>query len=583
MRAPFRLLSALKPLPGFLYVVARRFPLMRWAFALTLMLLVLEYAVFSLMIPLATDEGGKGGAAGVVLRFWSHIAALLSVPATRMTWLWLFLLLLGARMVLGYAQLLLSAWVSKQVHRDLSERTFRRVMALEPMTEIYRRSIGYYLRLAGDDTFKAGTIVLTASQSMATLTSVAASCLLLYLFSASVFLWTLLFLGVAALAVGLAFGGLLRANASSVQLSSRASTTYVEALNGLRSIRSMNAERFVIGDYSEQIRSYVRMLFEIEAIRNGMRFLPAMLALFAGAVAVWPGTARVDGLTAGYFFAATTLLIRLFVALGAFINSASMLMTDMRAVTDIHALVGENEPGAQGLADGGDAGSHVPVGEIELRDIRYGYREGHDVLDGLNLTLRRGQVIAVTGPSGSGKSTLADLLLGLVEPRSGSILINGGALSIAQLRRDVVLVEQQARIFSTNVRENVLLGSRHSDDEVWEALREVELETYVRGLPHGLDSPFDYQGANLSGGQRQRLGIARALIRQPQVLILDEATSALDSATRDRLLANLRSSRQRRITIFITHDHAVEADADRVLALVATPAAQATPDVVPAG
>lgn len=562
----------MKPLPGFLYVIARRFPMMRWAFALTLVLLVLEYAVFSLMIPLATDQGGKAGAAGVVFRFWSGIASFLSVPATRMTWLWLFLLLLGARMVLGYLQLLLSAWVSKQVHRDLSERTFHRVMALEPMTEIYRRSIGYYLRLAGDDTFRAGTIVLTASQCLATLTSVAASCLLLYLFSASVFLWTLVFLAVAAIAVGLAFGGLLRANANSVQLSSRAGTTYVEALNGLRSIRSMNAERFVIGDYSDQIRNYVRLLFEIDAIRNGMRFVPAILALFAGAIAVWPGTARVDGLTAGYFFAATTLLIRLFVALGAFINSASMLMTDMRAVTDIHELVGANPPDAPGVAGEQDVCAHVRVNDIELRNIHYGYREGHDVLDGLNLTLLRGQVIAVTGPSGSGKSTLADMLLGLVEPRSGAILINGGALSVAQLRLDVVLVEQQARIFSTNVRENVLLGSQHSDVQVWEALRRVELEGYVRSLPHGLDSPFDYQGANLSGGQRQRLGIARALIREPQVLILDEATSALDSATRDRLLSNLHASRQERITIFITHDHAVEAAADFVLALDRVPA-----------
>ena len=572
----------MKPLPGFLYVVARRFPLIRWAFALTLVLLVLEYAVFSLMIPLATDGTGKGGAAAVVTRFWSAVASSLSVPPTRMTWLWMFLLLLGARMILGYAQLLLSAWVSKQVHRDLSERTFHRVLALEPMTEIYRRSIGYYLRLAGDDTFRAGTIVLTASQTLATLTSVAASCLLLYLFSVPVFLWTIVFLAAAAVAVGLAFGGLLKANANSVQLSSRAGTTYVEALNGLRSIRSMNAERFIIGDYSDQIRNYVRLLFEIDAIRNGMKFVPAILALFAGAIAVWPGTARVDGLTAGYFFAATTLLIRLFTALGAFINSASMLMTDMRAVTDIHALAGDQATDVQAPVEGADASAHAPVTEIELRDIHYGYREGHDVLDGLNLTLRRGQTIAVTGPSGSGKSTLADLLLGLVDPRSGSILINSGELSVAQLRRDVVLVEQQARIFSTNVRDNVLLGSQYSDDHIWAALRQVELETYVRSLPHGLNSAFEYQGANLSGGQRQRLGIARALIRQPQVLILDEATSALDSTTRDRLMANLRESRHQRITIFITHDHAVEADADRVLALGIPTAKKAELDAVPA-
>lgn len=574
---------ALKPLPGFLVLVTRRFPLMRLAFSLTLVLLVLEYVVFSLMIPLAASEGSsKVGAAGIVTHYWTMFASALSLPASRMTWLWLFLLLLAARVVLGYVQLLLSAWVSKQVHRDLSERTFRRVVALEPMTEIYRRSIGYYLRLAGDDTFRAGTIVLTASQTLATLTSVAASLLLLYLFSAATFVWTLAFLVAAAIAVALAFGRLLQANAHSVQLSSRASTTYVEALNGLRSIRSMDAERFVIGDYGNQIRGYVSLLFEIDVIRNGMKFLPAMLALVAGAIAVWPGTARVDMMTAGFFFAATTLLIRLFVSLGAFINSASILLTDVRAVTDIEALTGRATSDSSTWTVEAPSDTDASIAEIELHGIHYGYRTGQDVLNGLDLRLRVGQVIAVTGPSGSGKSTLADLLLGLVEPRSGTVLVNGGELSVAQLRRHVVLVEQQARIFSASVRENVLLGSRHDDAEVWQVLRQVELEDHVRSLPQGLDSPFEYQGANLSGGQRQRLGIARALIRRPQVLILDEATSALDSATRDRLLANLRRSKQDRITIFITHDHAVEADADLVLALGAPAVPNSSLEAVPA-
>lgn len=581
MRPLFRLLTTLRPLGVFLAFVLRRFPLMRAVLALTFLLLVLEYAVFSLMIPLAVDEGSSPSAsAGAVTRFWTGAAALLSLPPTRMTWLWLFLLLLGLRTSLGYLHVLLSTWVSKQVHRHLSERTFARVLALEPMTQIYRRSIGFYLTLAGDDTFRAGTIVHSTAQTVANSTSVIAGFLLLYLFSPPIFGWTLLFISAAAIAVGVAFGALLRANARSVEMSSRARTTFVEAINGLRSIRSMDAEHFVMSGYAGQILRYVRLLFKIDAIRNGMKFLPAMLALFAGAVAVWPGTTRVDGLTAGYFFAATTLLIRVFVSLGAFINSASMLLTDVRAVSDIGALVDAPAPPTRSAAATAADSGRIEV--VELRGIHYGYREGQDVLDGLDLTLRRGQVVAVTGPSGSGKSTLADLLLGLVEPRSGTLQANGGMVSLAQMRRHVVLVEQQARIFSASVRENVLLGAQHDDAEIWEALRQVELEEHVRSLPQGLDSLFDYQGANLSGGQRQRLGIARALIRQPQVLILDEATSALDTATRDRLLANLRAARHERITIFITHDHAVEAGADLVLALGAPTASQHPLDAVPA-
>jgi ATP-binding cassette subfamily B protein len=581
MRTLLRLLSTLRPLGGFLVFVWRRFPLMRAVLALTFVMLVLEYAVFSLMIPLAVDQGsGPSATGGAVTRFWIAAAAQLSLPPSRITWLWLFLLLLGLRTSLGYLQVLLSTWVSKQVHRHLSERTFGRVLALEPMTQIYRRSIGYYLTLAGDDTFRAGTIIHSTAQTLANATSVAAGFLLLDLFSPTVFGWTLLFIGVTAVAVAAAFGVLLRANARSVEMSRRANTTFIEAINSLRSIRSMDAEHFVMNSYSAQIRHYVRLLFEIDAIRNGMKFLPGMLALFAGAVALWPGTARVDGLTAGYFFAATTLLIRVFVSLGAFINSASQLMTDIRAISDIRALIDAPAPPAQRGASAAEGGTRIA--EIAMRGIHYGYRDGQDVLDGLDLTMRRGQVIAVTGPSGSGKSTLADLLLGLVEPRSGTVLVNGGALSVAQLRRHVVLVEQQARIFSASVRENVLLGSQHDDAEVWQALHQVELEEHVRGLPQGLDSPFEYQGADLSGGQRQRLGIARALIRRPQVLILDEATSALDSATRDRLLASLHRARQDRITIFITHDHVVEASADVVLVLGAPAAARAALDAVAA-
>jgi ATP-binding cassette subfamily B protein len=566
VRPLFRLLSSLRPLAGYLGYVSRRFPLMRVVLALTFVLLVLEYAVFSLMIPLAVDETSGSAAGGAVTRAWTVVAGFLSLPPTRMTWLWLFLLLLAGRTSLGYVHVLLSTWVSKQVHRHLSERTFRRVLEQEPMAQIYQRSIGYYLTLAGDDTFRAGTIILSTSQTLATLTSVAAGFVLLYLFSSAIFAGTLVFLAVTAVAVVAGFGALLRANARSVEMSSQARTTFVEALNGVRSIRSMDAEQFVVMGYAAQIRRYVRLLFEIDAIRNGMKFLPAMLALVVGAAAVWPGTAAAEGLSAGYFFAAMTLLIRLFVSLGAFINSASMLLTDMRAVTDIRALVGTESPQAAEAAKP-TAAEVVRIEQIALRGIRYAYRPGHDVLCGLDVTFRPGEVVALTGPSGSGKSTVADLLLGLIEARAGTVLVNGGALGAKALRRHVVLVEQQARIFSASVRENILLGLAHDDASVWEVLRQVDLDGYVRSLPQGLDSHFEYQGANLSGGQRQRLGIARALIRQPQVLILDEATSALDSETRDRVLASLRQAMRGRIMIFITHDAAVAAAADVELRL----------------
>jgi ABC-type bacteriocin/lantibiotic exporter with double-glycine peptidase domain len=564
---PFRrVLQEARPLGRFLGYVWRDFPLVRLVLLLTLVLLVLEYAVFSLMIPLAAGDGAvqRTGGSAAVVRLWEAAADALALPRSRLTWLWFFLVLLAARITLTYVHVLLSTWVSKRVHSRLSERTFRRVLIEEPMTEIYRRSIGYYITLAGDDTFRAGTIVNNTAVALGTLTSVLAGFVLLYLFSASILAWTLVFLVVCAALVGAAFSALLVANATSVRMSSQARTTFIEALNGLRSIRSMAAERFVLYTYSEQIHNYVRLLFKIEVLRNGARFLPAVLALLAGAAALWPGSASGQSLTAAYFFAATTLLVRLFISLGALVNSSSILLSDVRAATDIEAMaagdVGPRPRDADGAGD-------IAIRSLGLNKVSYGYLPGKDVLRNLTVTLCAGETVAIVGASGCGKSTLADLLLGLVSPREGTVEVNNATALPAQLRSQMVLVEQQARVFSTNVRENLLLGSLHDDLVLWQALHEVDLERYVRELPQGLDAHFDYQGANLSGGQRQRLGIARALIRQPKVLILDEATSALDIETRETVIANLRRVMRDGILIFITHDPVVARAANRVIDL----------------
>lgn len=568
--------ASLRHLRTFLAFVIRRFPLARVALLLAFVLLTLEYAGFSLMVPLASGNAATANA-GVVTRFWNAAAEALSLPAQQMTWLWLFVVLLALRVSLGYVHLLLTNWLAKQVHRHLSEQTFQRVLIDEPMTQIYRRSIGYYITLAGDDTFRAGTIINTASLALAAIMSVASGFALLYAFSATAFWVTVLFLSAVAAAVGLAFRVLVRINARSVALAREASTAFIEALNGLRSIRSMASEKFFLGSYASQITRYVKLLFEIDAIRSGTRFIPAIFALVVGVVVLWPGTDRSSSLTATYFFAITVLLIRLFTSLGAVVNLLSTMLMDLRAATDIDELINAHpaEPRQ------GQSSKFAPLGEIELRGIDYGYKRGEKVIDGLNFRFLPGQTVAIVGPSGSGKSTLADILLGLIRPDSGAVLLNGGQHDLSALRQHVILVEQQARIFSTTVRENLLLGTRHDDESLWRVLRLVDLEQYVRGLPAGLDAVLQYQGANLSGGQRQRLGIARALLREPQVLILDEATSALDAATRFTVVRNLRESLSAGILIFITHDETLAAESDVVLMLGMRPPEAASPRPLP--
>jgi ABC-type bacteriocin/lantibiotic exporter with double-glycine peptidase domain len=176
-------------------------------------------------------------------------------------------------------------------------------------------------------------------------------------------------------------------------------------------------------------------------------------------------------------------------------------------------------------------------------------------------------VHAIIGPSGSGKSTLADLLLGMFAPDAGEILLDGLPIPPEALRRRVVLVEQQPRIFSVSVRDNLSLGLAVSDADIEAVLEAVDLGDVIRALPAGIHTLMDYQGSNLSGGQRQRLSIARALLRQPQVLILDEATSALDPQTRDLVVARIRARLQHGVIVFITHDETIAELADVVLAL----------------
>ena len=196
------------------------------------------------------------------------------------------------------------------------------------------------------------------------------------------------------------------------------------------------------------------------------------------------------------------------------------------------------------------------------------------MLSDFSLSLLRGKCYAIVGPSGTGKSTLADLLLGLVTQTRGEIGINGHAARDVDLRSRVILVEQQPRIFSVSVRENITLGFEASDQDVRAAIDAVEMNSFIGHLPRGLDTLLDYQGANLSGGQRQRLSIARALLRKPQILILDEATSALDSETEKLVIRSVRHAMRDGILVFITHDPDVAAAADQVIDLQSPGSAQ---------
>ena len=211
---------------------------------------------------------------------------------------------------------------------------------------------------------------------------------------------------------------------------------------------------------------------------------------------------------------------------------------------------------------------------IELRDVSFRFQDsGKPTLKDVNLEIAEGEFLAIIGPTGSGKSTLVDLILGLYPANKGSVKISG--LPPSQVLNDwpgaVGYVPQQVSLSGNTVRDFLTMGFQNeeiSDNLLWNSLTTAQIEKFVSELPEGLDSEIGEQGNKLSGGQKQRLGIARALVTQPKLIILDESTSALDSITEleiSNAISNLRGSRT---LIVIAHRLSTVKNADRVAYLV---------------
>lgn len=541
-------------LPRFFVFAIRTFPLVRVVLGLTLLMVVLEYATLSLMIPLV--QGGIGSTAkpGVLGRFWDHTAAILGLQSSPRTWLWLFLLFFALRIVVGYTQITLNIFTAKQIHAYLSDKVMRRVVIHEPLAKIYQRTIGFYVSLAGDETSKAGNIFFAVGQLLASALSALAGFVVLLSFSRAAFWLTTGFVMLCALLLSRGMGTIMRLSSEALTLSRSLNTHFIETLNGLRSVRSLSAERFVVEGYRDQIRRYVRHLFKIDALNQGYKAAPALILVLFGVIWLWPGASAPGFASPVFFFALTTMLIRILTSLGEFVLAGGKLVVDIRASQDAGELLSHrfddvHSHGRQALQE--------PVRRIELQDVVCGYIEGTAVLKGASCVFEAGRSYAIVGKSGSGKSTLADAMLALLPISGGSIRVNGiplGSIDELSLRSRIILVEQQTRIFTGTLRDNVTVGVESADEEVTDSLVTAGLGEHLASLAAGLDTGVDYQGSNISGGQRQRLGITRALIREPDVLILDECTSAVDSATRKFLVESLCRRFADRILIFITHD-----------------------------
>ena len=208
---------------------------------------------------------------------------------------------------------------------------------------------------------------------------------------------------------------------------------------------------------------------------------------------------------------------------------------------------------------------------INLVSVDFGYEPQNLVLHDISLTIERGKMTALVGGSGAGKSTLADLIPRFYDPTRGTILIDGVDLKtydIKSLRQKLAVVSQDTFIFNANVRDNIAYALEGvSEAEILEAARQAYALEFIQQLPEGFDTQLGDRGVRLSGGQRQRLAIARALLRDPEILILDEATSALDSVSERLIQESLEKLYMGRTVVAIAHRLSTITRADRVVVL----------------
>ncbi len=348
-----------------------------------------------------------------------------------------------------------------------------------------------------------------------------------------------------------------------------------ENFSGVRVIRAYVQEEAEIANFESANREYItRSLRYVRLIGMLWPTLETMLG-FAIALVLWFGGREVlaKHISAGDFAAFLTYMVQLtfpIIALGWVIAIFQRGTASLKRIGEIMAEKPE-------IVDSDEAkrwqtsGEPVEIaGEIEFRHANFAYGNTA-VLQDINLKIPVGSSLAIVGPTGSGKTTLVNLIPRIYDTEPGTVLIDGRPVRdfpLEVLRRNIGFVPQETFLFSETVRENIAFGVEGASDErVWAAAQAANIAGDIEGFPERYATMVGERGITLSGGQKQRSAIARALIRNPRILILDDALSSVDTQTEDKILNHLREVMRGRTTIFISHRVSTVQNADRIAVL----------------
>jgi ATP-binding cassette subfamily B protein len=342
----------------------------------------------------------------------------------------------------------------------------------------------------------------------------------------------------------------------------------IETLQGMRTVVGANAQDREVARFRARNDSFVDALLSMRLFSYLAGGLPGLLLSFGtGVVFLYGGWRVINGVTTlGTFVAFMAYQTRLMSPVQGLMGIYTNLATARASLVRVHDLLDARPDVVEH-----DTPTALPTaeGSLRLEDVRFGFGRGTEGLDGIDLEIPAGQVVAIVGASGSGKSTIADLLSRQADPDEGSVMLDGHdvrVLPLADVRRHVAVVEQDPFLFHVSVADNVRYARPDATDaEIAAALEAAGLADLVRSMPEGAATVVGERGRGLSAGERQRMAIARAFLSDPAVMVMDEATGALDPSSEASVLAGYDRVMKGRTTVIITHRLDLARQAQRVV------------------
>lgn len=380
--------------------------------------------------------------------------------------------------------------------------------------------------------------------------------------------------------IGVFFGRWLRQISTAVQDRLADATSILEeTVAGVRVVRSFRREDYEIARFRAAVEATFATALKLARIRA--IFQPAMsLAVWGaliGILAIGGYLVSTGVLTTGSLISFLFYAVMAAGSMGVFASLFAQLQEALGATTRVFELLDQQPL----VADAPDAIPLPPVeGRIEFREVSFAYQSATNngspapvVLRDFSLTIEAGEMVALVGPSGAGKSTIASLIPRFYDVSAGCVLIDGydvRRVQMQSLRDQIGIVLQETQLFSGSVRDNIRYGRLEAtDEEIEAAARMANAHEFICQLPDGYDTPVGERGVRLSGGQRQRIAIARAILKNPRILILDEATSSLDSESERLVQEALERLMAGRTSIVIAHRLSTVQRADRIAVIVA--------------